>query len=130
MFKPALKIVAAGLCLLILLSCERAPAEQSQAKPFEMIGEDKLSKEELEIAKNRLNLVEELVAAEVLSHCVCVSLCVSLSVCVCLCVSPQCLCSCVSHYISPSMCVCLSHCVSQCVCVSHCVSASVLCVCF
>jgi len=81
----------------------------------------------------------------IFSLCVCLSVCVSLPpkcvggslsqcmcvyMCVCLCVSPQCLCSCVSHYVSPSMCVCLSHCVSVsvcvslsvCVCVSECVS--------
>jgi len=52
-----------------------------------------------------------------------------------LCVSPQCLCSCVSHYVSPSKCVCVcfivllpQHCVSLfsvCVSLSVCVTLSV-----
>jgi len=47
-----------------------------------------------------------------LSVCVSFSVCVCVSVCVCLCVFPQCLCSCVSHYVSPSnVCVGLSVCV-------------------
>jgi len=53
--------------------------------------------------------------------------CVSFSVCVCLYVSPQCLCLCVSHYVSPSVCVGLAVCLTQC-CVSLfsvCVSFSV-----
>jgi len=30
--------------------------------------------------------------------------------CLCMCVSPQCLCSCVSHYVSQCVCVCLTVC--------------------